>query len=537
MRSRTLTRSLVAATTLAVAILPAASSIGTAMTGQVRAGRAEAAATDDAALVAALDQVLATSGLAGSTTSMQVIDGTTHAVVYSKNADQRVIPASNEKLMTSAAALAYLGAAFRFHTTVSYSGTKSGKTVTGNLVLKGTGDPTLTDAWFNALAAKVAAAGITKVTGQLIADDSAFDHTQLGSSWSWDDESYAYAAPISALTAASTSVFDAGSVAVAAKPGTAQGKAARLTLAPRNSYVTIKNNVVTGAAGSANTVTAVRAHGTNTVVVSGSIPLKGVTSTDLVSVQSPALLAASTFRDALTRHKVKVVGATVVKASPSSVKKIYDHPSIPLRDLLVPFLKVSNNGHAEVLVKAMGAKASGGVGTWTNGLAQERSTLAGLGVTTAASQFGDGSGLSRRDSVTTRQVATLLDQAQSQSWFAAWYAALPIAGVDGQLVGGTLTNRFRGTKAANNLHAKTGTLAGVNALSGYVNDTTGRRLVFSIVSNNATANVSGILDQAAGKLADAGSPAALAARSVTPKSPSTRNRQGQDVECSWVQAC
>ena len=537
MRSRTQKRSLVAASTLVVAMLPMGSSIGAAVTGQGKALRAEAAATDDGALVTALDQVLANSALAGSMTSMQVVDGTTHTVIYSKNADQRVIPASNEKVMTSAAALTYLGASAKFHTTASYAGTKSGTTVTGDLVLKGTGDPTLTDAQFDTIATKVAAAGINKFTGQLIADDSAFDHTQLGVSWAWDDESYAYGAPISALTAAATNVFDTGSVAVATKPGTAKGKAGTLTLSPRNSYVTIKNNTVTGAAGTANTVTAVRTHGTNTVVVSGSVPLSGAVTTDLVSVENPTLLAASTFRDALTRHKVKVTGATVIKASPSSVKTIYDRASIPLSELMVPFLKLSNNGHAEVLVKAMGRKVSGKAGTWTNGLAQERTVLSGLGVTTAASQFGDGSGLSRRDSVTTRQMATLLDQAQSQPWFAAWYKALPIAGVDGQLVGGTLTNRFRGTKAANNLHGKTGTMAGVNALSGYVNDTTGRRLVFSIVSNNATSNVSGILDQAAEKLASAGSPAALAARSVPPPPVRARNHQGQDVECSWVQAC
>jgi D-alanyl-D-alanine carboxypeptidase/D-alanyl-D-alanine-endopeptidase (penicillin-binding protein 4) len=535
MRSRTLTRSLVAATTLAVTMTPVVGSIGSSISTGTGPVRAQAAG--DAALVTALDQVLGNSALAGSMTAMQVVDGTTEAVIYSKNAGQRVIPASNEKLLTSAAALAYLGAGYRFHTTASYSGTKSGTTVTGNLILKGTGDPTLTDARFDTIAAKVAAAGITKVTGQLIADDSAFDHTQLGSNWGWDDESYAYGAPISALTAASTKVFDAGSVAVAAKPGTAKGTVARLGILPRNSYVKIKNNAVTGAAGSANTITAVRTHGTNTVVVSGSIPLGGATSTDLVSVENPTLLAASTFRAALTRHKVKVVGATVVKAGPASPKKIYDRASVPLRDLLVPFLKLSNNGHAEVLVKAMGATASGHAGNWTNGLAQERTTLAGLGVTTAASQFGDGSGLSRRDSVTTRQIATLLERAQSQPWFSAWYKALPIAGVDGQLVGGTLTHRFRGTRAANNLHAKTGTMAGVNALSGYVTDTTGRRLAFSIVSNNATANVAGILDQAALKLADAGSAAALATRSATPESRSTRTRQGQDVECSWVQAC
>jgi D-alanyl-D-alanine carboxypeptidase/D-alanyl-D-alanine-endopeptidase (penicillin-binding protein 4) len=122
------------------------SSIGTAVTGQVKSVRTAAAPADDAALVTALNQALSNSALAGSTTSMQVIDGTTHAVIYSKNADQRVIPASNEKLLTSTAAMAYLGPTYKFHTTASYSGTKSGKTVTGNLILKGTGDPTLTDA-------------------------------------------------------------------------------------------------------------------------------------------------------------------------------------------------------------------------------------------------------------------------------------------------------------------------------------------------------------------------------------------------------
>jgi D-alanyl-D-alanine carboxypeptidase/D-alanyl-D-alanine-endopeptidase (penicillin-binding protein 4) len=535
MRFPTLQRSLVAATTLTLATMAASGPIRAAVAGEA------AAAPGDTALTAALDQVFAGSALSGSTTSMQVLDGSTGAVVYSRGADQRVIPASNEKLMTSAAALAYLGPDFRFHTTASYSGTKSGKTVSGSLFLKGTGDPTVTYERYDAIAKKVAAAGITKFSGDLVADDSAFDRTPLGLDWSWEDEGYGYSAPISALTVASTPVFDAGSIAVTAKPGTAAGRAGVISIYPKSSLVkTVTNNTVTGAAGTADTISVVRRHGTNTIVVSGSIPLKGAASTDVVSVLDPTLLAASVFRDALTRHKVKVTGKTVVKATSGTVKKIYDLPSIPLNQLMVRFLKLSNNGHAELLIKTLGRQASQqkSAGTWSNGLTQARATLGGVGVTTSAITLGDGSGLSRRDMLTTRQITNLLYAAQSKTWFSTWYNALPIASDPAPLVGGTLAGRFKGTKAAGNLHAKTGTMTGVNALSGYVNDTTGRRLVFSIVSNNATASVVNVLDQAAVLLANAGSTTAqLSARTVAPRVPRAVNRDGKDVECSWVRAC
>jgi D-alanyl-D-alanine carboxypeptidase/D-alanyl-D-alanine-endopeptidase (penicillin-binding protein 4) len=529
MRFPTLQRSLVAATTLTLATMAASGPTGVALAGEV------AAAPGDAALVAALDQTFANPALAGSVTSMQVLDGATGAVVYSRGADQRVVPASNEKLLTSAAALAYLGADHTFHTTASYSGSKSGRTVRGSLFLKGTGDPSLTDARIDTIAKKVAALGATTYTGELVADTSAFDRTPLGLDWSWEDETYAFSAPVSALTAASTDLYDAGSVAVTVKAGKA-GKAGVVSQSPRNSYVTIQNNTVTGAAGSTPSVAVTRRHGTNTVVVTGSIPLKGA-ATKLVSVQDPALLAASAFRDALKRHKVTVTGKTVIKATSGTVRKIYDLPSIPLSQLMPRFLKVSNNGHAELLIKAMGAKATGKAGTWANGLEQARTTLTGLGLSMSVVTLGDGSGLSRRDLLTTRQVTKLLQVAQSKPWFTTWYNALPIAGVEGELVGGTLAGRFKDTRAANNLRGKSGTMTGVNALSGFVTDTTGRRLAFSIVSNNATTQVPGILDEAAIKLANAGSTAALSARTVAPVVPRAVTPEGKDVECSWVQAC
>ncbi|PRY33157.1 D-alanyl-D-alanine carboxypeptidase/D-alanyl-D-alanine endopeptidase [Pseudosporangium ferrugineum] len=514
---------------VAVAVTGTALAVGTAS--------AETGGASDTALVATLDQVLANSRLAGSTTGLQVRDATSGAVIYSHNAEQRVIPASNEKLMTSAAALEVLGTGYKFHTYARYSGTKSGKTVSGNLYLKGQGDPTLTYAQFDAIATAVNRAGITKFTGSLVADDTWFDRTPLGLDWSWQDETYADTAPISALTVAADGNFNSGAVAVVTKPGSAANKAGAVTLTPANSVLKVVNNTVTGASGSANTVSATRAHGTNTITVSGSVPLGGAAKTSLVSVLSPTQVAAGVFRDALKRHGVTVVGATTTGATPSSAKTITDHASIPLSQLLPYFLKLPNNGHAELLTKAMGrARTPGSAGSWSTGLAASTAALKAIGVDTGKITMGDGSGLSRRDWLTTAQIATLLQAAQSRPWFATWYAALPIAGNPAPLVGGTLASRMKGTPAENNLHGKTGTLTGVNALSGYVTDRSGRKLLFSSISNAAQSNVADLLDTAAVAIASTGGPQAASRRTAElPTVPRhVVKRNGEDVECSWV---
>jgi D-alanyl-D-alanine carboxypeptidase/D-alanyl-D-alanine-endopeptidase (penicillin-binding protein 4) len=535
MRTYRVTRPVLAA---AVATAVAVTGVTIALLGSTDASAGTAVTASDAALVTTLDQVLADSRLSGATVGLQVRDAATGTVVYSHNADQRVVPASNEKLMTSVAALEVLGAGYKFHTTARYSGTRTGKTVKGNLYLHGQGDPTMTYAQYDALAAAVAKSGVTTFTGSLVADDSWFDRVPLGLDWSWQDETYADNAAVSALTVAADAAFNTGSVMVTGRPGTAAGKAGVLTLAPANSVVKIVNHTVTGQAGSAASISATRAHGTNTITVSGSVPLKAATPpTALVSVQDPALVAVGVFRDALKRHKVTVTGATTTGTTPSAAKTIVDHPSITLAQLLPSFLKLSNNGHAELLTKAMGrARTPASAGGWTTGLAAGNAALKSLGVDTAQITMGDGSGLSRRDWLTTGQIAALLTAAQSRPWFAGWYAALPIAGEPALMVGGTLRSRMVGTPAAGNLHGKTGTLTGVNALSGYVKDAAGRQLVFSGISNSATANVAAVLDTAAVAMASSGGPSAasLTARRVKRAPEHVVTRDGEDVECSWV---
>lgn len=295
--------------------------------------------------------------------------------------------------------------------------------------------------------------------------------------------------------------------------------------------MTIANTAVTGPAGSANTISVDRVHGGNTFTVTGSIPAGGATTTEWMAVWEPTGYAAALFRAALGRHGVRVFGPTTRAAVPAGATTVATRQSMPLRELLVPFLKLSNNLHAEILVKAMG-RATRGQGTWSAGLAAVAGRLSVYGVDPARLSLRDGSGLSRMDQIAPDQLATLLGAARGRPWFADWYDALPIAGVSDRMVGGTLRSRMQGTPAAGNVHAKTGSLTGVSSLSGYVTTANGQQWVFSMVTNNAIGvNLKGLEDTVAVRLAQEGS----GARTVTPAR--TDQREVSDLECSWEKAC
>lgn len=209
-------------------------------------------------------------------------------------------------------------------------------------------------------------------------------------------------------------------------------------------------------------------------------------------------------------------------------KVVADHPSMPLKDLLVPFLKLSNNNHAEVLVKAIGYEVKGS-GTWSAGLSAISGYLRTLGVDPAALRQVDGSGLSRMDVVSPAQFTQLLVAVRHEPWFKEWYDALPIACVADRMTGGTLRSRMCGTPAAGNLHGKTGSLTGVSGLSGYVTDADGREFVFSVLSNNYVAgSVKDIEDLVGAALASHRADGSQSLRATT------RKTGGTSLECSWI---
>lgn len=468
-----------------------------------------------------IDQILGDSRLAPARAGVVVKSVTTGEDLYTLDAGKLFAPASNTKLLTSAAAIDTLGLDYRFRTEV-LTASKPGRQVTGDLVLKGTGDPTMLAADYDALAAKVAQSGVRVVTGRLIADDTWFDAVRLGTDWAWDDEPYYYAGQISALTASPDTDYDAGSVIVSVAPGSAPGAPAKISTTPETGYIKVDNKAVTGAA---TDVTVERQHGTNTVLVTGTV---AAPYDEWVTVWDPALYAASLFRKGLANHGVRVLGATVHGAAPQGAAAIATRESMPLRELLVPFLKLSNNMHAEILTKAMGRKVSG-AGTWAAGLAVTTAFAKANGVQTL--RLRDGSGLSRVDALTPSGITALLAAVRGKPWFQTWYDALPVAGQAERMVGGTLRSRMQGTPAAGNVHAKTGSLTGVSALSGYVTGADGEPLVFSVVSNGYLASsVKDLEDKIAIRLAqfsrsapvDAAQPLRAAAHPVA------------DLECSWV---
>ncbi|OPG05613.1 D-alanyl-D-alanine carboxypeptidase/D-alanyl-D-alanine-endopeptidase [Streptomyces sp. GKU 895] len=489
-------------------------------------GAQAGADSDRSGLSEALDTVLSDPRMEGGVASVVVADADSGELLYQHQPTTRLIPASNTKLATSAAAMEILGPDHRFTTDVLAHGRRHGSVLRGDLYLRGTGDPTLLADDYDELAAQVAAAGVTRVQGRLLADDTRFDAQRLGSDWANDDEPYYYAAQISALSVAPDTDYDTGTVIVTVAPGAAAGDKPLVTVTPDTDYVDIDVRATTVAAGGANDLTVERAHGTNDIVVSGTTPVGGAGTKQWSTVWEPTGYAADVFRAALADHGVKVTGPTRLgRQTPATAQRLAAHDSMPLKDLLIPFLKLSNNMHAEILTKAMGYEVSR-QGTWSAGLAAIAGYLKGVGVDVSKVRQVDGSGLSRRDNFPAGQLVKLLLAVRAEPWYADWKRSLPVACDPDRFVGGTLRSRMCGTPAALNARAKTGSLTGASGLSGYVTGADGRELVFGIVLNNYLASsVKPLEDAIVVTLAKS---TAQAATLVGPKT-----ARGGDLECAW----
>ncbi|PQZ95479.1 MULTISPECIES: D-alanyl-D-alanine carboxypeptidase/D-alanyl-D-alanine-endopeptidase [Pseudomonas] len=429
---------------------------------------------------ASLEQLLADPALNGATVSLMVRDVRSGSTLYQHNPRTRLIPASNLKLLTTAAAMDVLGPQYRFSTQLLSNGAQQGERLTGNLYLKGLGDPTLQFADYQALAAQLASQGVRQIQGDLVFDDTFFDAERLGVDWAQDDESTYYGAQISALTVSPNTDFDAGTLLVTARAPLAPGQPVSVAVSPSTDYVQLSNRAVSGPG---NSYGITRQHGTNLLQLTGALA-PGKQSRQWVSVWEPTQLVANLFEQALAQQGIQVLGRRVIGgASPATARLLAEHRSAPLQALITPLLKLSNNNMSEALLKAMGRKASN-AGTAQAGVAAVAAFLQRQGIDPSTLIQVDGSGLSRRNLVSSQTLTDLLLASARQPWFNAWYAALPIAGNSERMTGGSLRYRLRGTAAENNLHAKTGSMAGVSSLSGYITDAGGRRLVFSMVSNN-----------------------------------------------------
>jgi serine-type D-Ala-D-Ala carboxypeptidase/endopeptidase (penicillin-binding protein 4) len=443
-----------------------------------------AQAVQDPGLVRKINSVMADPRVQRAKSSAVVLDARTGERLYSRNGFVPRIPASNTKILTAAAALETLGEDFTFHTDVFRRRKVVNGVLIGPLYLKGYGDPTTRQSDFASLARQVKAAGITKVTGKLVVDSSYFDHVRYNPGWSTGYAEDYYAGEISALTVAPNADLNSGTVLIRYAPRRV-GQPAKITTIPAAaaSYLKIQNLTTTSARGTSTTFSANRRHGSRTITVRGRVPVGRAGGYRQITVHKPELYAGAILRAELAKLKITVVGSTMIgRTPPSNRKRLARDRSMTLAKLLVPFMKLSNNMHAEALTKTMG-RVSGGSGTWQAGLEVTTRYLRRIHVPMEGVSLTDGSGLTRQNRITGRALAKLLYKASKEPWFGTFYRSFPVAGNRKRLVGGTLRNRMNHTKAAGNARGKTGTLTGVTALSGYVTGADGRKYVFVMLSN------------------------------------------------------
>lgn len=443
-------------------------------------------------------EIMARPEFAASRLAVKVASLDTGRVLFEQDSRKWMQPASNMKLFTVAAALDRLTPDYRFVTSV-YAGARpdAAGAVRGDLVVYGRGDPSFAvrfnpegDAdYFRAideLAAGVQAAGVRRVEGDLVGDESYFSGGALPTGWEWDDLQWYYGAEVSALT------VNDNSVDLSVRPGATVGAPARITLGPPTPLVTIVDRTTTTERGTPRELRVHRPLGQNVIEVRGRLPLDDRGYTASLAVPRPALVFTTMLRSALERRGVVFTGQTrTVDAQGrangqplpvSSLVEIAARRSPPLSVIAAQVLKPSQNLYAELLLRALGKMNPAADPRLTSedaGAQAVRSFLTQAGIDPSGLVMLDGSGLSRADLVTADTTLQLLTYMNRHRFGVAFRDALPVAGVDG-----TLRTRMRGTPAQGNVRAKTGTLGTATSLAGYVLSASGERLAFAFMINN-----------------------------------------------------
>ena len=405
--------------------------------------------------------------------------------LFSLNAGKLMMPASNMKILTLAAAAEVLGWDARMRTTLEASGVVEGGVLHGDLFVRGGGDPTINtregrgEAVFAEWANALVAAGISSVSGRVIGDDQVFDDEGVGGGWAWDYLQFGYAAPVGALQ------YNEDVAELVLSPGSVPGDPA-VSHFPPGSGLTLRNAVVTGAPDSAERIDYRRHPHAPVLDVIGTIPAGGKPIVRSIAVVNPTVFFARAFKEALAARGLSVSGDAVdfddvaVELGPNLERRVLAWTeSPPLRTLASVLMKVSQNLYAETILKEMG-RVTGGLGTAAAGQRAASATLAAWGISEDSYVMVDGSGLSRYNYASAAALSAALkrmyDDPKHREPF---LATLPVAGQDG-----TLSTRMRRTRAEGNARAKTGSIANVRALSGFVRTRDGEMLVFSILAND-----------------------------------------------------
>lgn len=404
------------------------------------------------------------------------------AVLGAQNADRLLIPASNVKLVTTAAALDILGPAYRFETAIYGNPDSAGHVA--ELHIRGNGDPWLVPERLWYLANRIYYAGVREVR-DIVIDDSYFDNTRDANGAEQDRSSYAYMAPIGAVSVGFNSVL------VHVAPGVAAGAAASVLVEPRQNHVRVENRVTTIERGRTKIDVSLDSDGPRSVArVRGQIALGEEPRGFWRHIDNPPLFAGEALRAMLVEIGVRVNGKVRGGATPENMPTLVTFPSPPLSEILARINQYSNNFMAEQLARAVGAKMYGAPATWEKARDAVGAFLQrAIHLEPSAYAYENGSGLHDVNRFSARQFVDLLTYMQREPYSSPEYmASLAIAGATG-----TLSSRMQDSEALGLLRAKTGTLATASTLSGYVRASDGDTLAFALLVNDFKGPLSDVL--------------------------------------------
>lgn len=437
-----------------------------------------------------IENVLQEKRLEGATVGVSVIKVDSGDVLYSRNADQSMIPASNGKIVTAATALRELGEDYEFKTSLWIDGyIDTGGVLEGGLLLVGKGDPTI-GSWdfqegiedrsesadmtakaFEDWAGWLAQHGVRRIRGEILLDASFFDNTPTPPDWPEGQMWRHYCAPVGGLT------YQNGCVRVIVKPGAKAGEPANVRLKPPVPGLSVRNSCDTKP--QKHLIWFDRDAGSSVIQVGGDVRKDSVGYAGWVTVPDPVTFAGQALAHEVRSAGIQLDGRVrrvVGKPGGGQWRRLFQR-RVPLLDVLRIMMVNSVNPYAEHVVKTMGAEIRG-EGSWGAGLKVMTKSMERLGLASEPFRLADGSGMSRRNRVTAQLMSGLLREMANGPKDDVFRRLLAKPGE------GTLDRRFRQEPYRSSVWAKTGFLRGVGALSGYARTREGDDVAFSILIND-----------------------------------------------------
>ena len=423
-----------------------------------------------------LDSLLTSDYFKSTQISISVYDLTNDKPVYSKNEKLLFHPASLEKILTTAAALKFLGTGYNFKTKFFHTGNVEDSICSGDLYIVGGFDPVFSVSDLDSAAKEIKNYGIKEIHGNLYADISAGDSLFWGNGWMWDDDPYSFAAYISPLN------INENSIKIICKPEN-HNEPAVVQLIPANNFIDVENNSFTSDTGKTNlTVTRDWLNRSNKIFIKGTISISGGADTTTINIFNPVYFFLNLMKERLEQNGIKFHGSIDTLTLKPDFNEIFslEHN---IDSVIVYTNKNSYNLGAEMILRSIANEYFPKPATAQKGISIVDSLISLSGLDSKNYRIVDGSGLSFYNLVSAELITNILKYfyAEEEELFVKLYNSFPISGFDG-----TLNKRMNDSPAVKRVHAKTGSISGVNNLAGYITTKNKNILAFSIFIQNYT---------------------------------------------------